>query len=174
VDHAHLPTPQPWRSAALIAASVATVELCILVVLGIVFFGKFFNGRVEKASDPVAVAEAAVARETAEATKSTKQAQEPILERRETSVIVLNGNGVAGAAATMAERVHSRRYMIAGTDNAPRSVARSMVMYRPGFDREAKRLAHDVGIGVQRVSPLDGLRPRQLQGAHLALIIGAR
>jgi hypothetical protein len=177
VDHpAHLRAPQPWRSAALIAAGVATVELCVLVVVGIVVFGKFFHGQVEKASDPAAVAQAAVARETAEATQSSGQSPErgPILERRETSVIVLNGNGVAGAAAATAERVRSRHYTIAGTDNARRSAARSLIMYRPGFDREAKRLARDIGIALRRVAPLDGLRPRELQGAHLALIIGAR
>ena len=45
-------------------------------------------------------------------------------------------------------------------------------MYRPGFEQEADRLANDVH--VRRVVPLDGMRPGELQGAHLALIIGAR
>lgn len=173
--HARLPAPQPWRSAALIAASVAAVELCILVVLGVVVFGKFFSGQVDKATDPMAVAQAAVARETGEAATPHRAGQasaNPILDRRETSVIVLNGNGVAGAAATMAERVRARHYTIAGTGNSPRALRRSLVMYRPGFEREAKRLARDFDIG--RVSPLDGLRARQLQGAHVAIIIGAR
>ena len=176
MDHpAHLPASQPWRSAALIAASVAAVELCVLVVVGIVVFGKFFHGQVEKVSDPTAVAKAVVARETAEATKSadeTAPGRKPLLSRRETAVIVLNGNGVSGAAAIMADRIHAKHYTIAGTDNAPRSVGRTTVMYRPGFDREAQRLAHD--FGVRRVSPLDGLRAGALQGAHVALIIGAR
>ena len=43
-------------------------------------------------------------------------------------------------------------------------------MYRPGFEGEARRLARD--IGVRRVSPLDGIRRRDLQGAHIALILG--
>jgi hypothetical protein len=176
VDHpAHLPAPQPWRSAALIAVSVAAIELCVLVVVGIVVFGKFFNGQVDRATDPMAVAQAAVASSTAETTKASgtqDPARTPMLDRRETSVIVLNGNGIGGAAATMADRVHARRYTIAGTDNAPRSLPRSVVMYRPGYDREANRLADD--FGIRRVSPLDGLRVRQLQGAHIALLIGAR
>jgi hypothetical protein len=43
-------------------------------------------------------------------------------------------------------------------------------MYRPRYEREATRLARD--LGIKRVSPLDGLRARQLQGAHLAYIVG--
>jgi hypothetical protein len=176
VDHpARLPASQPWRAAALIAATVAGIELCILVVVGVVAFGEFFSGQVEKATDPRAVAQEAVARETAEARTAASDASggTPVLARRETSVIVLNGNGVAGAAAEMADRVRSHHYTIAGTDNAPRSLARSLIMYRPGFEREAKRLARDMGFGLWRVSPLDGLRPHALQGAHLAVLLGS-
>jgi hypothetical protein len=43
-------------------------------------------------------------------------------------------------------------------------------MYRPGYEPEARRLAKDVGIRV--VGPLDGMKPRQLLGAHVALILG--
>jgi len=159
----------------MIAASVAAVELCLLLVVGLVVFGKFFGGQVEKATDPAAVAKAAVTRETKAATagreKREAAVRDPVLSRRETAVIVLNGNGVPGAAGTMAEQVRARLYTIAATDNAPELMTRSAVMYRPGFDREAKRLAHD--FGVRRVSPLDGLRRRDLQGAHLALVLGA-
>jgi hypothetical protein len=43
-------------------------------------------------------------------------------------------------------------------------------MYRKGYEGEAIRLAHD--LHIRRVTPLDGLKLRDLQGAHLALIIG--
>jgi hypothetical protein len=174
VDHlSDLPAQQPWRNAAFIAATVATVELAILLVVGIIVFGKFFAGEVEKASDPVAVTQAAVEREKAAAPANDKgQAREkPLLQRGKTSVIVLNGNGISGAAGTAADGIRARNYLIAGTGNAPRTdFSRSVVMYRPGFEGEARRLARD--IGVRRVSPLDGIRKRDLQGAHIALIVG--
>jgi hypothetical protein len=174
VEHSSsLPSPQPWRSAALVAACVAAVELGLLLVLGFVFFGKYFAGEVEKATDRAAVVQAAVERDKSQARGGGAKAErrKPVLGRRETSVIVLNGNGVAGAAGSAAEGVRERTYVIAGTGNAPRSdFARSIVMYRPGFDREAARLARDAG--VKRVAPLDGIRIRDLQGAHLALIVG--
>ena len=175
MDHpSDLPAQQPWRNAAFIAATVATVELAVLLVVGIVVFGKFFAGEVEKASDPIAVTQAAVEREqkaAAPASNGGQAREKPLLQRGKTSVIVLNGNGISGAAATAADGIRAKNYLIAGTGNAPRTdFTRSVVMYRPGFEGEARRLARD--IGVRRVSPLDGIRRRDLQGAHIALILG--
>jgi LytR cell envelope-related transcriptional attenuator len=172
VDHSsRLPTAQPWRSAAFIAAAVATVELVILLVAGIFLFGKFFAAEVEKASDPAAVAQAAVERQAGKAGGSGEAGAKPLLERRKTVVLVLNGNGVPGAAGTTADRVRARHYVVAGTGNAPRTTfARSVVMYRPGFEGEARRLGRD--LRIRHVTPLDGMRVRDLQGAHVALVVG--
>src|SRR5687768_5744352 len=61
----------------------------------------------------------------------------PKLTRGETSVIVLNGNGRAGAAATAAERVRGIGYTIGTVGNAPRAdFTRTLVMYRPGHEAE--------------------------------------
>ena len=86
-------------------------------------------------------------------------------------MLVLNGNGVTGAASIQAQLVQARRYRIAGTGDAPRTnFTHSVIMYRPGFAREAKRLARDFRITT--VTPLDGLKRRDLQGAHVAMIVG--
>ena len=104
-------------------------------------------------------------------TKHTSAPAVAKLARNETSVIILNGNGIPGAADEAAGVVQSLRYLIAGTGNAPRTdFARSLVMYRPGYKGEAMRLAKDVR--VRRVVPLDGMRAAELQGAHVALILG--
>ena len=47
---------------------------------------------------------------------------------------------------------------------------RTIVMYRPGYAAEGARLAHDLHIRIAR--PLDGMRPAQLLGAHLVLVMG--
>ena len=95
----------------------------------------------------------------------------PKLGRGETAVLVLNGNGRSGAAAEAAERVRARGYVVGGTGNASRSDhTRSVVMYRAGFEAEARRFAQDLKIKV--VGPLDGMAPRELMGAHVALILG--
>jgi hypothetical protein len=43
-------------------------------------------------------------------------------------------------------------------------------MYRAGRRPEAKRLAAELGVTL--VGPLDGLTPRQLQGAQLVVVLG--
>ena len=104
--------------------------------------------------------------------KHATKPEQPTLSRSETSVLVLNGNGRTGAAATEAARIRRLGYMIGGVGNAPQTTyGRSVVMYRPGFRPEAVRLAHDARIAI--VTPLDGLRRSQLQGAHVAVILGA-
>ena len=87
-------------------------------------------------------------------------------------MLVLNGNGIAGAAASAGELVRHKGYVLAEVGNAPRSdYRRTVVMYRPGYAPEAARFARD--LHVKLVSPLDGLRLRDLMGAHVAVILGA-
>ncbi len=96
----------------------------------------------------------------------------PKLSRAETSVIVLNGSGRSGAAAERADRVRGLGYTIGTVGNAPRSdFTRTLVMFRRGYRAEAARLAADLKLKI--VGPLDGLRPADMLGAHVALIVGS-
>ena len=82
----------------------------------------------------------------------------PKLTRAETGVFVLNGNGRSGAAASEAAKLSNLGYHVPGTGNAKRQdYATTVVMYRPGFQAEALRLARDLHVKV--VGPLDGLKP---------------
>ena len=151
-----------WRTATLVACLVAALELVVLVVLGVALL-----------ADPVAqhVTKAAEDKVLAPIAKPKPVAGAPTLTRAETSVIVLNGNGRAGAAATAAERVRGIGYTIGTVGNAPRiDFTRSLVMYRPGHEAEGKRLARDLRLKI--VGPLDGIKPRELLGAHVALVVG--
>ena len=150
----------PWRTIAVVVAGIATLELLILVIVGIALVAKPMAHRAitNAAKAPVA-------------TKPKPEPMLPLLPRRLTSVTILNGNGVSGAAALEASRVRARGYKIGVVGNAPRgSFGQSVVMYRAGRIREARRLARDVGIAI--VSPLDGLRKRDLHGAKLAVVVG--
>lgn len=172
-----LTTGRPWKSAALLAAGIAAVELVLLVVAAVAIFAKPFADRVEKTA-VATVAEAKAppvppGRVQGTPGLETKPVPSAELPRHETSVLVLNGNGRNGAAGEAASVLQALRYLIAGTADAPRrDVARTIVMYRPGFAGEARRLAADVR--VKRVAPLDGMKPRDLQGAHVVLILGER
>jgi len=161
---------RPWRTATLVVAAVAAVELVLLVVIG---------GALLARSEPAAPAAKARAAKAVAAKTSTPKAAvrgsvatQAELPRRKVKVVVLNGNGRTGAAAAAASRVSHRGYRLGIVGNAPtHEYPRSIVMYRTGFAAEGRRLARD--LGVQIVSPLDGIRPRQLAGAHAVLILGA-
>jgi len=161
---------QPWRTAALVAAAVAAVELLVLVVVGGALIAKPSTGT---AARPVSRAAAAkTAQRNAPAKVLRAAAPTAHLARRKVMVLVLNGNGRQGAAASTASRVSRRGYRIGGVANAPRSdFTRSLVMYRKGFEGEGRRLAGDLGIRI--VGPLDGLRTSQLHGAHAVVVVGA-
>jgi hypothetical protein len=157
VEHA-LPNPSrhPWRTIAVVAAGIATLELLALVVTATALIAK-----------PVAQH----ARETARKQTPTTAPVRPPIARRLVAVTVLNGNGVSGAAAATASRVRARGYKIRKVGNAPRSgYGRSVVMYRADYRPEALRLARDLRIAL--VSPLDGLRARDFKGAKLAVVVG--
>jgi LytR cell envelope-related transcriptional attenuator len=168
----------PWRTAAIVAAGIAAVELFILVILGVAFGAKLTSDHAEKAVVDATIAAKAEATTPPATSTQRKKAKTKTnttptanLARRKTSVIVLNGNGTPGAAATMAVQLRNFHYTVAATGNANRTdFARSLVMYRKGYEGEAIRLAHD--LHVKRVIPLDGMKLRDLQGAHLALILG--
>jgi LytR cell envelope-related transcriptional attenuator len=155
--------PNRWRARALVLAAIAALELLVLVGVGVFAAGRVLAGEV-----------ATVARAHELAPPKRRAIPETpnraLLERTEVSVVVLNGNGIAGAAGQTASRVRAKTYVVAKVGNAPRTYAKSMVMFRRGFRPEAERLAKEVGVKV--VGPLDGLRAADLMGAHLAVILG--
>ena len=87
-------------------------------------------------------------------------------------VLVLNANGVQGAAHAEAARLQAAGYPVGGAANAPsHHYAQSMVMYVPGYLKEARRLAHESGIRL--VAPVDGLTPAALSGSRLVVLLGS-
>jgi len=155
VDH-------PWRTATLVAAGVAAFELVLLLIAGIALVGKPLAAHAKEAGITHATGiPSAPARPEPKRTG---------LSRAQTSVLVLNGNGIAGAAAVTASQLRGLGYPKAATGNAVHSYGQSVVMYRPGRRPEGQRLARD--LGVQLVGPLDGLSLRQLHGAQAVIVLG--
>jgi LytR cell envelope-related transcriptional attenuator len=174
MEHSH-PLPsfdavRTWRTATIVASAVAAAELLLLVLIGIAFIGKPLSQRAEQA----AAAKLAVPLpdKTQGSPVEFKRTKKPALGRGATRVTVLNGNGRNGAAAAQAGVVRMKGYLIAAVGNAPKAdYTRTMVMYRGRFRPEAARLAKDLGIKI--VTPLDGLPASALQGAHVAVVVGA-
>jgi LytR cell envelope-related transcriptional attenuator len=169
VEHA-LPNPSgqsghshPWRTIAVVATGIAMLELVGLMIVAIALLAKPVLHHAQR--------EARAASKPAATKPAAPPKAGPLLPRRLVSVTVLNGNGVSGAAAAEASRVRVRGYIVGAVGNAPHgSYGRTVVMYRPARRGEALRLARD--LQIRRVSPLDGLRRRDLNGAKLAVIVG--
>lgn len=156
-DHYADEPPRGWPRAAIITAAIAGLELVALIVIALAFIAKPFTDDA--------------------ATKARAGQEQPAAPapRAETPVLVLNGNGLAGAAGAAAKQVRKKGYPIAGIGDATRrDFKRTIVMYREGARPEAVRLARDLGLPPRRAVPLDGMRPKDLLGAELALVIGRR
>lgn len=158
----HVPTldrPFPWRAAALAACAVALAELTALLALAGI---RLFHVHHATTSPPAA---------TTPADRASDTAVQPLRPRSRISVLVLNGNGVSGAAGTEATQLLARGYRHAVPADASNTYAQSVVLFRPGWQREAQRLARDVG--VRTATRLDVRLPDSDRGYQVVLILGA-
>jgi LytR cell envelope-related transcriptional attenuator len=177
VDHplAQTELVRPWRTATLVATGIAAVELALLIVAGLVLLGRQIAPHVHAAAAREAAKPkpAAVHKAPSKPTAKARHVQAVrLLPRAKTKVLVLNGNGVQGAAASAASLAQARGYPVLEVGNAPHTgYARTILMYRPHFRAEALRFRRDLNLSV--VAPLDGMTPRELKGAHLVEILGS-
>ncbi len=157
-----LDRPFPWRAAALAAAVLALAELTALLALaGVRLFHVHHATQTRsERTGPIAAPGRSSARHV-----------RPLRPHSRVSVLVLNGNGVPHAAGTEATRLIARGYRHALPTDAPTTYARSVVLFRGDWEREAKRLARE--SGVRTVTPLDGRLPASDSGYQLVLILGA-
>ena len=160
-----------WRRVTILALGLAGAEFVIIVALGVVLLGGVLSHAIARNDVPVRTP----AREHVPRQASTPKAAPAPVERLRPRdllrVMVLNGNGRAGAAGRAAAALHRLGYSITGTANARRqNYPTSLVLYRPGYRTEGVRLAHDLGAAT--VAPLDGMLPASLHGGDFAVILG--
>ncbi len=159
----------PWRTRALVAAAVAVIELVVILGVVVAIVSEPISHRVADAAEERVLAPPEPKPRPQQTAKPARA--DPKLTRGETSVMILNGNGEQGAAAAESERVRALGYLIGTVGNAERrDFPHSVVMYRPGYKPEARRLAKEMGITA--VTPLDGISRKDLLGAHLAVVLG--
>ena len=164
VENAYAVSLSRWRTATIAASALAAAELVALAVIGTTALAHTVSRHVQRAAvDSVA---------GTTPTRESAARAHGILARSDTGVLVLNGNGVAGAAASAAASLHAHGYIVSGVGNAnSQGTTRTLVMYRGNFRGEARRLARDVHGAT--VTPLDGIKTSQLMGAQLVLVLGS-
>jgi len=169
MDH-YAPTPEAWRTRTMIVSGIAAAELVALIAVGVVLFGKGWFTHARTAATATHATVTHHSKPTPHVVRPKVPAK-PMLPPARTGVLVLNGNGRDGAAGAEARVIRAHGYPVAAVTNAKRNdYAASIVMYRPGYAREAERLARN--LGAPMVSALDGVVTSQLKGARLVFIVG--
>jgi hypothetical protein len=153
---------RPWRRATIAVSAVAAIELVTLAAIGVALLGNPLSTHLRETTAAAGTARV----RTAQPAPTQKAA----LSRADTSVMVLNGGGQAGAAHAAADRVSAHGYQLGQIGNAAGDTPRTLIMYRPGYAAEGARLGRDLHVRIVR--PLDGMSTKQLLGAHLVVIMG--
>jgi hypothetical protein len=169
VQHAEsIPASFPWRTATLVVGVIAALELLALIGIGAVHLAPKKHAT---SSATAAAAAAPTPARVAHMHKAPRVPTHPLRARSSVNVLVLNGNGVQGAAAAEASHLRIAGYRVGGARNAARhNYVRTMVLYVPGWVKEARRLARDSGVHI--VAPVDGLHPSMLKGSKLVVVLG--
>jgi hypothetical protein len=172
VEHAeHLPRAFPWRTATVVVGAVAAIELVALIGIGATQIASSLRAHAHTHATASAQAAPAVQPVRRHVVKVAAPPSHPLRARARLSVLVLNGNGVNGAAGREAVTLQTLGYGASRSQDAPRhDYARSMVLFRPGFAEEARRLARDAGVRL--VAPVDGMTKAQLRGSPLVVVLG--
>ena len=161
MEHAQpLNRPESRRATAIAAGIVAVAAFAGLLALG---RERLFPPAHARSATPPAV-------KTPATQAPPKTIVRPLRPRGRLSVLVLNGNGITGAAGTASARLLRKGYRRTGAADAPAPYATSLVLFRPGWEPEARRLARDAGVRL--VAALDGRLPRTDAGYQLVLILG--
>ena len=139
-----MPQPEtlvrPWRTATIVASTVAAFELVLILILGVALLGKPLSERMRDTAQ-----QHTLGIETKAKPKPKIGSSKPQLARGETSVLILNGNGVSGAAHATAAEVEARGYSIGDVGNAKQDGLHA--------------LGRHVPAGVPRRGDAPGARP---------------
>ena len=142
---------RPWRRATIAVSAVAAVELVALAAVAIVLLG---NPIAKHLRETTAAAAGPPRVRTAQPAPAKKAA----LSRGDTSVMVLNGGGQAGAAHSAADRVSARGYQLGQIGNAAGMPGRA--------ERGRDDIAHVHVVARLRPVPEDHRRLALAQPVH--------
>jgi hypothetical protein len=88
----------------------------------------------------------------------------------EIEVAVLNGTSVPGLAATYGEKIKSKGFEAGPVTNSSETFEKSVVMFTPGHEPEAKMVAKR--ISIPKLEPISGEIAKAAQKADVAVVVG--
>jgi hypothetical protein len=106
--------------------------------------------------------------EIADTTTTTAVANPPA----QVAVLIANGSGTTGVAATNADRLQTAGYTTVETTNAP-TTSTTAVYYVSGAEADAQAVASALGLGTSTVMAMPTPPPVQLGAATVLVVIGS-
>jgi hypothetical protein len=158
------PPPKKKRNPLYVVLAVAGV--LVLGAAAAIGVPALVNGSKDDDSGAAASSESTTS-------TATKKAAKPVAPDRIT-VAVLNGTSIPGLAAQVGDRVDAEGFTLGTVSNAAQSQAQranSVVMYAPGHERDAGRVAKQLDIrDVRRIDA----ESQQIAGdASVVVVVGA-
>lgn len=130
---------------------VAIFVVCLLIAGGVIYAVTSGGGEGAKGSDRSA---------------NTAKAIKP----GEVEVAVLNGTAVAGLAATYGEKIEEKGFEAGQVTNSSETFEKSVVMFKPGHEPEAKMVAKR--ISIPKVEPMSSEISESAGKAKVAVVVG--
>jgi LytR cell envelope-related transcriptional attenuator len=92
------------------------------------------------------------------------------IDPAQVNVAVLNGTSVGGLGAKVGDDVEANGFNLGAVTTSSEPFAQTVVMFEDGHQREARRVARD--LGVDPVQPIDRAAQRVADGAEVVVIAG--
>jgi hypothetical protein len=107
------------------------------------------------------------------AAKKPRKPAAPPIDPSTVTVSVLNGTQVTGLAGTTGQKVVAAGFRLANVATASQSAPRaeSVVLYKPGSNREARAVARK--LGISQIEPIDSVSETLAGPATVVVVVGA-
>ncbi|HSL59204.1 MAG TPA: LytR C-terminal domain-containing protein [Acidimicrobiales bacterium] len=106
-------------------------------------------------------------------TDTTAEVLPPARPPEETTVLVLNGSGVSGAAGRVRDALLAANYNPLAPGNAPANVDATSIYYVDTWQAEAAGIASLLGAPLDAVQPMPSPPPFEFGEATVVIVLGA-
>lgn len=153
--------------------------IAVAIVIGIVLLqviddgtGPIGDGGTTTTTAIVTTTSRASTSTTRSSTSTTRKTTGTTRPNAQVTVLVQNGSGVAGAAASMTARIRAAGYQTLTPATAAATVTGTTVYYAPGYNRECATVATIVGPGAKGAA-MPTPTPTGAERANCLVVLGA-
>jgi hypothetical protein len=109
---------------------------------------------------------------TSPSAKKSSKSSSPSINPKDVTVAILNGTTVNGLASQVGTKLQQLGFQVGNEDNSLQGqVNESVVMFKPGANREAALVRHR--LDIQQTEPADQQSLSQSGGADVIVVLGA-